>query len=189
MSTTVEVVRFDVPPERAEALVAGHEAARLAIDSVAPGWIWARLARFDRRSWVELVAWRERASFERALELSVDQPDAAEWFELADPGWSIVLGQPREDERRPPPAEGTLELVAASAGENAAEDAVPNASSAWSMLLELEDGVWSGDSWRASPPGELRITAPEEDPGASARPGAEVATIAHSYDAAVGGRA
>jgi hypothetical protein len=186
MSDTVEVVRFDVPPERAEELVAGHEAARLAIDSVAPGWSWSRLARFDRRSWVELVAWPDRGAFERALARSVGEPDAAEWFELADPGWSIVLGRPLEGAGIPPPADGTLELFSARAGEVAA---APGGGSEWSIVLELEDRVWAGDSWRASPPGQLRITVLESDPGAGFRHGAKVATIAHSYDAAVGGRA
>ena len=92
MSATIEVVRFSVPPERADALISGHPAARLAIDSVSPGWIWSRLARFDERSWIEVVAWSDREPFDRAFELSVREPDAAEWFDLADPGWTIVLG-------------------------------------------------------------------------------------------------
>jgi hypothetical protein len=184
VSETIEIVRFDVPPERVDALISGHERARLAIDSLSPGWIWSRLARFDERSWVEIVAWRERSAFERALELSVNEPDAADWFDLAAPGWTIVLGEPVEDPVPVPPQEGDVELIEARTGEDAALVAIPDEGVHWSMLVELDGGVWSGESWTRAAPGMLRMTVPAPDRGSPPPSWTEVATIAHSYDAA-----
>lgn len=183
MSPIIEIVRFEVPPGRAEELIAGHERARLAIDSVSPGWVWSRLARFDERSWIEIVAWSERAAFERALELSVGEPDAADWFDLADPGWTIVLGEPVQPSGSPPPpAEGTLALTTAARGEDSALVAAPDDGTSWSMLIDLEDRIWTEGDWRKSPPGLLRVSVP--DPSRQAPPcWTESAEIAHGYDA------
>ena len=185
MSATIEIVRFDVPPERADELIAGHERARLAIDSVSSGWIWSRLGRFDERGWVEIVAWRDRVAFDRALELSVDEPDAADWFGLASPGWTIRLGEPVEAPSSDPPAEGTLRLAAASPGEHSALVAAPEEGGAWSMLIGLDERAWyeAGADWRPESPGLLRLTVSD---GSGLRPPpcwTESAAIAHSYDA------
>lgn len=184
MSATIEIVRFEVPPERAEELIAGHERARLAIDSVSPGWIWSRLGRFDERSWIEIVAWRERVAFDRALELSVNEPDAADWFGLADPGWTITLGEPVEAPASGPPGEGTLALTTAPRGEGSALVATPEEGAAWSMLIALDERVWSeaeGD-WRPASSSMLRITVPD---GSRPQPPpcwTESAGIVHTYD-------
>jgi hypothetical protein len=184
MSATIEIVRFDVPEGRADELVAGHERARLAIDSLSPGWIWSRLARFSEVSWIEIVAWRDRAGFERALELSVNEPAAADWFDLADPGWTIVLGEPVEELGPTPPELGTIELITAGAGEDSALVAAPDAGSHWSLLVDLEGREWAGDSWRPTAPGMLRMTVPAPERESGPPSWTEVATIAHSYDAA-----
>lgn len=183
MTPTIEVVRFDVQPERAGVLVSGHDAARLAIDALSPGWIWSRLARFDERSWVEIVAWNGRAAFDRALELSANDPVASAWFELADPGWTIVLGEPVADSVPIPPPAGSLELIEAGAGEDSALVATPDDGSAWTMLVEVEGAVWQHDGWRRSSPGMLRVTVPAPERGPAAPSWTEAATIAHSFDA------
>jgi len=187
--STIEIVRFGVPPERADELIAGHERARLAIDSVSPGWIWSRLARFDERSWIEIVAWSERAAFDRALELSIDEPDAADWFGLADPGWTIRLGEPVEAPSSDPPAGGSLLLATAPLGEDSALVAAPDDGDAWSMLIALDERAWSEAEadWAAVSPGLLRLTAPD---GSGSQPPpcwTETAAIAHSYDASAVG--
>jgi hypothetical protein len=184
VSDIIEIVRFDVPPDKADALVSGHERARLAIDALSPGWIWSRLARFHECSWVEIVAWRERAAFERALELSVNEPAAADWFDLAVPGWTIVLGEPVEHAGPVPPQQGTVELIGARIGEDAALVATADEDVQWSMLIELDGRVWTGESWVRDPPGMLRMTVPAPDRGSPPPSWTEVATIAHSYDAA-----
>ena len=183
MSATIEVVRFTVPPERTGALVSGHEAARLAIDSVSPGWIWSRLGRFDERSWIEIVAWRDRAAFDRALELSVGEPDAADWFDLADPDWTIELGGPVDDPQSGPPAEGDLVLTTAERGESSALVAAPDEGATWSLLLDLDGRVWSEGAWRRSSPGLLRISVPRASESQAPPSWTESATIVHSYDA------
>jgi hypothetical protein len=185
MTETIEIVRFDVPPERADELIAGHERARLAIDSVSRGWVWSRLGRFDETSWVEIVAWRDRVAFDRALELSVYEPDAADWFALASPGWTIRLGEPLEAAMSGPPPEGTLRLAAASPGEDSALVAAPEEGDAWSMLIALDERAWreaEGD-WRPESPELLRLTVSD---GSRRQPPpcwTESAAIAHSYDA------
>jgi hypothetical protein len=179
VSVTVEIVRFAVPPARAERLVAGHEPARLAIDAVAPGWIWSRLARVDERGWIELVAWRDLAAFERALARAVEMRDAADWFDLADPGWTIELGVPVDEEPAAPPAEGYLELVSSGGARGvtgSAEGAV------WSLLLELGGRRWQGDSWTEVPETLLRVAALAGEGASSLPPEGELAEIAHSCD-------
>ena len=186
MSATIEVVRFSVPPERADALISGHPAARLAIDSVSPGWIWSRLARFDERSWIEVVAWSDRDSFDRALKLSVREPDAAEWFDLADPGWTIVLGEVMQASGPIPPTEGSLSLITAPRGDGSALVAAADEGAPWSMLIDLDGSLWREDAWRRAAPGLLRLTVP--DPADQPPPSwTESAAIAHSYDAATDG--
>ena len=183
---TIEIVRFEVPAERAEPLVAGHEGARRAIDAVAPGWNWSRLGRFDECRWIEVVAWRDRAAFERAFEFAMNDPAVARWFDLADPGWTIELGEPIEDAGDRPPQAGTMEVVTAPGGEESALVATAEDDPAWSSLIALDGRVWRGDSWVRSAPGMARISVPAPE-APSARPSwAEVAVIAHSCDAASG---
>lgn len=182
---TIEIVRFEVPDDRAETLVAGHGGARLAIDAMAPGCIWSRLGRFDERRWIEVVAWRDHAAFERAFEFAMNDPAVGRWFDLAEPDWTIELGEPVEDSSDQPPQAGTMEVVTATGGEEGALVATAEGDPAWSALLALDGRVWRGASWSRSAPGMVRISVPA--PEASARPSwAEVAVIAHSYDAASG---
>ena len=157
MSETIEIVRFTVPPERAGELVAGHDAARRAIDDVGPGWIWSRLARFDERSWVEVVAWDERDAFLRALERSAQQPIATAWFGLADPGWTLRIGARTGGDADRPPSAGRLELGATSDREGR-----------WCATVELEGRTWTDDdAWRPSPPASVRITVADLGSGAA----------------------
>lgn len=184
MGDTVEIVRFEVPPERADALVEGHEAARLAMHALAPGWIWSRLGRFDERHWVEVVAWRERAAFERTFADAADDPVAGAWFDLAAPGWTIVLGEPVEELGPPPPQNGTMELIGARTGENSALEAALEAGAQWSLLIETDRREWRGESWEPTAPEMVRLTVPAPDREPPPPSWTEVATIAHSFDAA-----
>jgi hypothetical protein len=184
MSGTVEIVRFEVPSEQAESLVEGHGTARLAMDALAPGWIWSRLARLDERQWIEVVAWQKREAFERSFAEAADDPVAGAWFDLAAPGWTIVLGEPVEAVGPPPPHDGSLELVSARAGEEAALVAAHEAGSRWSLLIETDGRDWTGESWEETAPGLVRLTVPAPDRGPSPPSWIEVATIAHSFDAA-----
>ena len=118
MNVTVEIVRFDVPPERADDLVRGHKPARLAMDALSPGCLWSRLARMNGRRWVEVVAWRDLAAFERVWKQASKTPEIAAWFDLADPGFTIDLGEPLNDLWPTlPPAKGWIELLS-SGGED-----------------------------------------------------------------------
>jgi hypothetical protein len=192
MSATIEIVRFDVPPERHAELLAGHDDARRAIAAVSPpGALWSRLARIGTRGWIEIVAWAQRATFDRALELSPGDPVAGPWFELADPGYTIMLGEAASGSAGPPPRQGELELTwgPGELGLHPPDDASP--PGAWSSLIEVESRAWVDPSgWADGEPSTLRLIAAggPAPAGGTATPGAgrarEVARIAHAVDSA-----
>lgn len=184
MSARIEIVRFEVPPEHADELVEGHERARLAMDAIGTGWIWSRLARFDERRWLEVVAWRDQASFERVFAAASDDPVAGPWFDLAAPGWTIALGDPVEDLRPVPPQGGTLELISVSTGEDSALVAAREPGSLWSLLIETDDRSFTGEEWERSDRGMVRLTIPAPERGLAPPSWTEVADIAHSFDSA-----
>jgi hypothetical protein len=184
---TVEIVRFEVPPERAEELIGGHLDARRAIRALAPpGTLWSRLARLDRRRWVEVVAWPQRSVFDRALELSPGDPTAGAWFALAEPGFTIVIGEAGEPPDSPPPREGELELVWSRVPEGNAAEAANGA--AWSLLAETDGRTLQDDhaSWAEGEPATVRISVLAEG-GAGREPAPpgrtrEAGPIAHAVD-------
>jgi len=107
----LEIVRFEVRPTRRRALLDGHLPARRAIHSVSPpGALWSRLTHIGGAWWVEVVAWERRTTFDRALELSQGEPVAREWFDLAEPGWTIDLAR-LESVPPAPPRHGHLEIA------------------------------------------------------------------------------
>lgn len=183
MANTIEIVRWTAAPERAEALVAGHQPARLAIDAVAPGWVWSRLGRLDERTWIEVVAWSSRQAFLRALELSSRQPTVQDWFDLADPDWTLELGEHVDGDLGLPPAEGDLELTS-SRGDDADLVAAPDQASRWSALIEMDGRVWSEGSWNATKPSLLRIGVRERREAPTSPPWTQAFRIQHASDAA-----
>lgn len=183
MTDTIELVRWTAPPERADDLLAGHRPARLAIDAVAPGWVWSRLARIDDRTWIEVVAWRTRAAFMRALELAPQQQVAQDWFDLADGGWTLQLGEHVDGDQGAPPADGDIELTF-SGGEDADLVASPEQSSRWSSLIELDGRVWSEGQWHPQRPGLLRLGVRARSPRPVSLPWTQAFRIVHSEDSA-----
>lgn len=182
MTHTIEMVRWTAPPERAEPLVAGHQAARDAIDAVAPGWVWSRLARMDERTWIEIVAWRTRAAFERALELAPREPVPRDWFGLADADWTLELGEHVDGDDGVPPPAGDIELTT-SGGDDADLVAAPDPESRWSVLVEMDGRVWSEGEWRTTKPSLLRIGVREHTEAPACPPWTQAFTIEHAYDA------
>jgi hypothetical protein len=183
VSATIEIVRWTAPSGSTGRLLQGHGPARLAIDAVAPGWIWSRLARFEDQSWIEVIAWRSRSAFLRALELSVRQPAAKDWFDLADPGWTLELGEHVDGGEGVPPGVGDLELTS-SRGKDADLVAAPDQASHWSCLVELDGRVWSEGEWRMSQPSLLRLGVRQSAPAPASPPWTRVARIEHAFDAA-----
>jgi len=187
VAATIEIVRFEVTPERQAELVAGHTGARRAIHALSPpGALWSRLTRVGERGWIEIVAWERRELFDRALERSADDPVARPWFDLASPGYMILLGE-THDAPPPPPREGALELEwtrdSAAAGEG---EAVPG----WSLRVEIGARAWvDASGWVERAPMAARMTEAREassvpfqvDPPA---PFGERVAIAHAVDAA-----
>jgi hypothetical protein len=156
---TIEIVCFEVPPERREALVAGHLDARRAIRAVSPpGDLWSRLAQLDERRWVEVVAWGSRAVFERALERSQDDPTARAWFDLSELGYTIAIGELAADTAGSPPRDGELELVwGVGAGEAAVERM---AAGAWTALAQIDGRTFVDPSgWVEGEPTVVRLVA------------------------------
>jgi hypothetical protein len=187
MSITIEIVRFEVPPERAEELIGGHLDARRAIRTLSPpGTHWSRLARLDERRWVEVVAWPQRSVFDRALELSPDDPTAGAWFALAEPGFTIVIGEAGEPPDSPPPRKGELELVWSTPPATKAPEAANGA--VWSLLAETDGRTLHDDheSWTDGAPASVRISV-QAGVGAGREPAGpgqthEAGPIAHAVD-------
>lgn len=176
MSAALEIVRFEVPPERRAELLDGHLAARRAIAACSPpGSLWSRLAELDGNRWVEAVAWEDRAVFEGALERSPNDPVAGTWFALAEPGYTIVVGE-LERPDPPPPREGALELTWAPGPDAAPPQA---ADAAWSAVAWFDGRTLVDErGWVEGEPSAVRVAVHSGDPG----PGA--ARIADAVDAA-----
>ena len=187
MAAAIEIVRFEVEPERRRELLAGHLGARRAIHALAPpGALWSRLTRVGERGWIEIVAWERRELFDRALELSAADPVARPWFDLASPGYMILLGE-THDAPPPPPREGALELEwALSAAAPAGGDAEPG----WSLQVEIGTRAWvDASGWVERAPMAVRISEAREGSSAPFRvdppaPFRERVAIAHAVDAA-----
>lgn len=197
MAVTIELVRFDVAPERRAELIDGHAEARRAIHAVAPpGAIWSRLLRLGKRGWLEVVAWPERAVFDTALERAPSDPTARAWFGLADPAWSISMGEVADPPEAPPPREGELELTWLRGGQREMA-AAHRLEDGWSALIEVEGRAWIYPSgWSEREPSLLVLAVPPGGGGAGIRGGAagaasrgaghegEVARIANAIDSA-----
>lgn len=153
----IEIVRFEVAPERHEELVAGHLDARRAIrDAAPPGALWSRLLRLGERGWIEIVGWGSRAGFERALDVAPSDPTAGAWFALADPGWMILTGEITVTNGDTPPRAGELEL---SWGEGGAGGETP-VDASWSARIEIDGCAWIDPTgWVARRPTVLVLTA------------------------------
>ena len=187
MSTTVEIVRFEVPPKRREALIGGHLDARRAIRVVSsPGDLWSRLAQLDSRRWVEVVAWDSRRLFEQALKRAPKDETARRWFELAEPGWSILTGVSATDLAGPPPTEGELELVWCQEAELPA--AASSSEHGWSIDVRLDLRAWVDPSgWTKVERGTVQVNAAGSMTGGRTEsPGIqrEVAVIASAIESA-----
>lgn len=128
-----------------------------------------------------MVAWRTRADFLRALELAVEQPVASEWFGLADPDWTLELGEHVDGDVGVPPAEGALELT--SAGDDTADlVAAPNQATRWSELIELDGRVWKEGAWGTRQPSLVRLEV-RGHPAPATPPWTTGMRIEHAYDA------
>jgi hypothetical protein len=173
---TIEIVRFEVPPQRREALIGGHLEARRAIREVSPpGDRWSRLARLGERSWLEVVAWDSDAVFERALEGSSGDERAQSWFDLAEPGWTIRIGHSAAAPS--PPAEGGLDLLWSE--EPTAPEETSSSGPDWSLDVRLGPRAWVDPSgWTELAPAALRISAATGSPA----PERETALIASAVE-------
>jgi hypothetical protein len=189
-SAIVEIVRFEVEPERREELVAGHLDARRAIRAVSPpGALWSRLAQLDERRWVEVVAWGSRSVFEQAVERSQDDPTARGWFDLSEPGYTIAIGELAGDPGSPP-REGELELVwGAGTGKGTAEHMTADT---WRALAEIDGRTFVDPSgWVESEPTVVRLAVRRRvDPQAESsdlpegEPSGDAGRIVDAIDAA-----
>jgi len=185
VGATIEIVRFEVAADRHDELVAGHTAARRAIRAVSPpGTLWSRLTRSGETGWIELVAWVRREVFDRALERSADDPVAGAWFRLAEPGYTILLGEIAE-EPLPPPRDGELQL---SWWRNGAAAESPRPGGAWGLQASIDSRAWTDTSgWIEGDPMSLLITdggegEGEEEASVDGGPDRERVAIAHAVD-------
>ncbi|HSI81620.1 MAG TPA: hypothetical protein VK919_13315 [Solirubrobacterales bacterium] len=189
----IELVRFEVAPQRQEDLVAGHLDARRAIrDAAPPGALWSRLLQHGERAWIEIVGWESRGAFIRALEAAPSDPTAGAWFTLADPGWTILTGEIAATKGKAPPREGELELL----WEDGSAGGVTRPGASWSARIEIDDRAWIDPTgWVTRRPMVLMLTASRAGAGrtggdstspasaATAKaPVRELARIAHAVD-------
>jgi len=187
VSATIEIVHFEVPPERRAALLAGHLEARRSIRALSPpGALWSRLAQLGGRRWVEVVGWGSRSTFERALELAPDDPTAGAWFALAEPGFTIVIGEVAQAPGSAPPRDGELELVWST------EPGYPPAAmdgSSWSVVAYTDGRTLVDPSgWTDGEPQVVRLSVHGRVEAGGESPAAgtmrEAGPIADAIDAA-----
>ncbi len=87
MSEHLEIVLFDVAPERRDAFLAARPAAIAALRGAFPRLLDAPHAPFDHGGWLDVVRWRSRAEAEAAA-AGFAQVEAAR-------AWAAHIGEVR----------------------------------------------------------------------------------------------
>lgn len=81
MSTTLEIVRFNVDPSHVEAFLAGRSAAIEALQSHSSGLLNTRLARVADDVWVDVLEWETREQAAAAAVTAEKLPAVQSWAE------------------------------------------------------------------------------------------------------------
>ncbi|WP_433315256.1 antibiotic biosynthesis monooxygenase [Micromonospora sp. CA-269861] len=82
--TTVEITRFRVPAERADALLAARPAMLRDFQTDRAGFLDARLIRLADDEWLDIVFWGSSEDFAESRRRGGDRPGIQAFFALID---------------------------------------------------------------------------------------------------------
>ncbi|REE97515.1 antibiotic biosynthesis monooxygenase family protein [Thermomonospora umbrina] len=84
MSTTVELTRFTVAPERTEALLAARPGMLADFRADREGFLGARLVALPNGEWLDIVDWRSPEDFAASRAKGANLPGIAAFFAAID---------------------------------------------------------------------------------------------------------
>ncbi|MGI5285306.1 antibiotic biosynthesis monooxygenase family protein [Nonomuraea polychroma] len=84
MTTTVELTRFRVAPDRADQLLAARPAMIAAFQADRPGFLGAKLVRVSDGEWLDIVEWRTPEDFAASRAKGANLPGIRAFFDLID---------------------------------------------------------------------------------------------------------
>ncbi|MEV0389933.1 antibiotic biosynthesis monooxygenase [Nonomuraea sp. NPDC050643] len=84
MTTTVELTRFRVSPERAGELLAARAGMIADFQADRAGFLGARLVRMAPDEWLDIVEWRSSGDFADSRAKGANLPGIQVFFDLID---------------------------------------------------------------------------------------------------------
>ncbi|MFF0865101.1 antibiotic biosynthesis monooxygenase [Nonomuraea sp. NPDC003560] len=84
MTTTVELTRFRVSPERAGQLLAARPGMLADFAADRAGFLGARLVRLSDDEWLDIVDWRSGDDFAASRAKGANLPGIQQFFDLID---------------------------------------------------------------------------------------------------------
>ncbi|MFC8800178.1 antibiotic biosynthesis monooxygenase [Promicromonospora sp. NPDC057138] len=84
MSTSVELTRFRVLPEKTEAMLAARPAMLADFRADRAGFLDARLVRLPNDEWLDIVEWRSSEDFAASRVKGANLPGIEAFFETID---------------------------------------------------------------------------------------------------------
>lgn len=82
--TTVELVRFRVPAEKAEELLAARPGMLSDFETDRAGFLGARLVRLPNEEWLDIVDWATPEDYAASREKGPNLPGIARFFAAID---------------------------------------------------------------------------------------------------------
>ncbi|MGW5558473.1 antibiotic biosynthesis monooxygenase family protein [Micromonospora sp. NPDC003944] len=90
--TTVEITRFRVPAERADALLAARPAMLRDFEADRAGYLGARLIRLTSDEWLDIVFWRSSEDYAESRRRGANRAGIETFFSLIDSVISMEEG-------------------------------------------------------------------------------------------------
>jgi quinol monooxygenase YgiN len=84
MTTTVELTRFRVAPDRADQLLAARPAMIADFQADRAGFLGAKLVRVSDGEWLDIVEWRTPEDFATSRAKGANLPGIRAFFDLID---------------------------------------------------------------------------------------------------------
>ncbi|MEU8110236.1 antibiotic biosynthesis monooxygenase [Nonomuraea muscovyensis] len=100
MTTTVELTRFRVSPERATHLLAARPGMLADFRADRAGFLGARLVRLPSDEWLDIVEWRTPEDFAASRAKGGNLPGIRAFFDLIDELVSAEAGPTADSESR-----------------------------------------------------------------------------------------
>lgn len=97
MTTTVELTRFRVAPDKVDQLLASRQAMIADFKADRAGFLSARLVRLPDNEWLDIVEWRSSADFAASRAKGANLPGIKAFFESIE---SLVSAEEGTTEER-----------------------------------------------------------------------------------------